>query len=361
MVNTVPTERNGITNVIFNLISALKRNNIEIGYVAINNPDKNRRDVLEQMGAKLYVVPRKIYSPLSYVRTLSDISKKYDIVHAHGNSATLTLEMTAAKIGGVPVRIAHSHNTSCSMKIIDRLLRPIFYKLCNMRLACSNEAGKWLFRTRNFYVVNNGIDTTKFKFNEARRNQIRNKLNLQNYAVIGHVGNFDNAKNHPFIFEIFKELLSLNQNVRLLLLGDGAKREEYSKMVSDLKLSEHVLFMGSVDNPYDYMSAMDVILMPSLFEGLPLTLVEEQANGLRCIVSDAITKEVDLSGNVRFLSLQLSGRHWAEYINRELETPVDRSISSKNAISSIDNAEYSIDILADKLMRLYIEKLSYTS
>lgn len=357
MVNTVPTERNGITNVIFNLVAAMDRNKIDIGYVAINNPEESIQKFLKELGVKLYIVPRKISSSIQYIKRLANISKGYDIVHVHGNSATMTLEMIAAKLGHVPVRIAHSHSSSCIMKSIDKLSRPIFYILCNGQLACGKKAGEWLYGNRDYVVINNGIDTEKFRFDINIRTEIKERLNLIDDIVIGHVGNFDPVKNHPFVFDVFKELLSINNKARLMLVGGGSKFNKYTKLTKDLGIYDKVIFTGNVSNPNDYMSAMDLIIMPSIFEGFPLTLVEEQANGLRCIVSEAITKEVNISGNVHFLSLNQSANEWAQYINNILSKNIDRVSLSNEAISSINSSEYSIKIIADRLLQYYIDKL----
>lgn len=357
MVNTVPTERNGITNVIINLISAMNQNKIEIGYVAINNPEQSIKNDFKKLGIKLYILPRKISSPFRYIRQFAGVAKTYDVIHVHGNSATMSLEMIAAKLGHVPLRIAHSHSSSCVMKSIDKLFRPIFYKLCNGRLACGKKAGEWLYRNRDYIVINNGIDTEKFRYNENNRAEIRERLNIKDNIVIGHVGNFDPVKNHPFIFDVFKELLSLNNKARLMLVGGGSKFDEYTQLTKDLNIYDKVIFTGNVSNPNDYMSAMDLIIMPSIFEGFPLTLVEEQANGLRCIVSDAITNEVNISGNVHFLSLNKSTNEWAHYINNVLTTTYDRISLSNEAISSINSSEYSIKVIADRLLQYYFDKL----
>lgn len=358
MVNTVPTERNGITNVILNLISALDNNKIEIGYVAINNPEDSIQKFLKDLDVRLYIVPRRISSSIQYIKRLAIITKEYDIIHVHGNSATMSLEMIAAKLGRVPLRISHAHNSSCVMKSIDKFFRPLFYKLCNGCLACSKKAGDWLYGDKDYIVINNGIDIEKFRFNEQKRAEIRSQLYLNdNIIVIGNVANFDYAKNHPFIFEIFKELLSLNNKARLMLVGGGSKFDEYTQLTKDLGIYDKVIFTGNVSNPNDYMSAMDLIIMPSIFEGFPLTLVEEQANGLHCIVSDAITNEVNISGNVHFLSLNQSANEWAQYINNILSKNIDRVSLSNEAISSINSSEYSIKVIADRLLQYYIDKL----
>lgn len=361
MINTVPTERNGITNVIINILTAIDRSKIEIGYVAINIPDESIQQVLKNLDVKLYILSRKISSSIPYIYRLASILNKYDIVHVHGNSATMSLEMIAAKLGHVPLRVSHLHSSSCSMKLIDRLFRPIFYSLCNVRFACSKKAGDWMYRNRDFILVNNGIDTEKFRYDENDRKQIREQLKIKDNIVIGHVGNFDYAKNHPFIFEVFKELHSLNTKFRLMLVGGGDKYEEYILLTKELGIYDKVIFTGNVNNPNKFMSSMDLIIMPSLFEGFPLTLLEEQANGLSCIVSDVITKEVNISGNVHFLSLSQPAKQWASYINNELSISNDRISLSNESISSINSSGYSINILANKLLQYYIAKLSEIS
>ena len=193
MVNTVPTERNGITGVVFNFIGAFPKGAVELGYVTINEPDESFRIKLGIVGARLYVVPREIRHPLRYVRNLANAARGYDAIHAHGDSATLVLEMLAAKMAGVPLRIAHSHSSNCSMHLIHRIMWPLFQTLCNSRLSCSDKAGIWLFGKRDFTVINNGIDTARFSFNAENRKDIREMIEVTG-PIVGHVGNFDYAK-----------------------------------------------------------------------------------------------------------------------------------------------------------------------
>lgn len=357
-VCTVPTDKSGIPNVIFNLLDRLDSRKYNIGYVAINEPSDLYREKLDKKNAKLFIIPRKIKNPLKYIYQLSKVATNYDIIHIHGNSATMVLEMIAAKIAGVKVRIAHSHNTTCNMKIIDKLARPFFYSLCNGRLACGIEAGRWLFQKRNFQVINNGIDVEKFRFNGNTRTIVRTKNGIEdNDYVIGHIGNFVEQKNHSFLIDIFNKLTEIRSNTKLLLLGDGPLKVSIQSKVNDLGLSKQVIFAGSVDHPEEYMNAMDMVVMPSLFEGLPLTLVEEQANGLSIIASDTITPDANITGNVHFLSLSENVSSWVKSIQKILNKSLHYKASSDRAIDQIKKAKYDIDSSVETLERYYDNKL----
>lgn len=358
IVNTVPTERNGITNVILNLFKYFDLKDCSIDFVTINNPEPSIIKIVESRGGKVFTIPRKIKNPFKYIRQLSRLAKGYDVMHVHGNSATMILEMIAAKIADVKLRIAHSHNTSCSMHIMDNLSRPLFYALCNGRLACGKEAGKWLFRNRNFLVINNGIDTEKFRFNQKIRDSIRKNLGWNNYKIIANVANFVEAKNHEFLISVFANLCNIRSDVRLLLLGDGPLIDNAKKLADELGLVNNIHFAGAVPNVNEYLSAIDLIIMPSKFEGFPLTLVEEQANGLKAIVSDRVTKDADMTGLLSLIPLNKGTKYWAENILKILDNGIERNAScSSRSIDMIKKAGYDIHSSAQKLKNYYISKL----
>lgn len=354
IVNTNSTKRDGITNVIFNLLENIDRHGINFGYVSINSPSKEFVERLDALNCKLYVVPRKIRDIIEYIKCLSVLAREYDVIHVHGNSATLTIELFAAKLAGVKYRIAHSHNTKCKMVFADKLLRPLFYKLCNGRLACGKEAGRWLYGNRNFEIIKNGVNTSKFRFDIEKRNAIRNSKGWQDKIVIGHVGNFVEAKNHRFILDVIKSAIFKNDNIRLVCVGSGRLMESSKEYAESLNLNGYIYFTGSVNNPEDYMSVMDLILMPSTHEGLPLTLVEEQSNGLQCLVSDVITSEANLTGGLHFLSLNDPIEKWGDKL-LELVTPKvdDRTMISDRNIEQIKEKGYDISTEAKKLSDFY--------
>ena len=362
-VCTVPTDKSGIPNVIFNLLSHLPTGSVKLGYVSINDPSEYHREVLKSIGAELYVIPRKMSHPIRYIMKLARVSRNYDIIHIHGNSATMVLEMIAAKLGGVRTRIAHAHSTKCTQKIIDRLARPIFYALCNGRMACGVEAGKWLFGNRDFKIVKNGINVDKFRFSLEKRVTIRKRLDLSeetdplsgnNITIIGHIGNFVEAKNHHYLIKIFDEYHKSHPDSKLLLLGAGPLMNGVKDTVNNLGLNDSVIFAGSVDNPQDYMNAMDVIAMPSLYEGFPLTLIEEQANGLPIVAADTITSDANISGNISYCSISEEClESWKKMLEDGLGSKMSRNERSKMAIIQIRKNGYDMSSVAIALLEYY--------
>ena len=271
MINTVPMERNGITNVICNIIENIDHGDIIIDCVAINSPDSRYKNLLEIYGGEIYVIPNRLSKPHIYVKKLAELIRqnKYDAVHAHGNSHTLALEMMAAKMAGCPFRIAHSHNTTCKYKFVDKIMTPLFELLCTDRIACGIEAGKWLFGKKEFWVLNNGIDIEKFRFNHEARESIRRNYHIDDDTLlIGHVGEFNDFKNQEFLVSIFAEIIK-KRKACLLLVGIGPRQEIIRNKVNELEINKNVIFVGVVDNVNDYLSAIDIIVMPSLHEGLP--------------------------------------------------------------------------------------------
>lgn len=352
VINTVPTDKNGITNVIFNYLKAMG-NDVAFDYVAINNPDAFYVNFLEEKGATLYSLKRK--NVLRYIWSLCKIIKqnKYDAIHVHGNSHTVVLELLAAKLAGCKVRIIHAHSTGCNSVALHKLLAGLFDSLCTDCLACGEEAGKFMFGNKPFKIINNGVDVEKFSFNNKAREAFRVKLALtETDILIGHVGYFMPVKNQSFLVDVFAELAKRDSRYHLVLIGDGAMRTEIEQKVAYLGLTNKVTFTGNIDNVSEYLNAIDIVIMPSLYEGLPLTLVEQQANGLQCIVSDTITEEVDKTGNLCFVSLNASISEWVQSIEN-CNCKQGREQRSKKAVNDIAKEGYSIQTEAKLLVGFY--------
>lgn len=353
MSSTTPVMKDGITNVMLNLFDNIDKDIFHIDFITINEPENSISKRIISNGSKITVVKRSIRHPFRFIKEYSDACRGYNIVHVHGNSATMFLELIAAKLAGVKIRIAHSHNTYCRYKIVDKLFRIPFLLTCNVRVACGQAAGEWLFGKKKFSIINNGIACEKFKFNKEIRDNIRGQLGFVDNKVIGHVGNFLPAKNHIFLINMFADLCKLDSSYRLLLLGNGELFEAINKYVQENRLSEYVIFAGSVDNVNDYLNAMDVVCMPSINEGLPLTLIEEQANGLTCIVSENITRDVDLTGNVDFITIDNGSSKWIEHIRRQFQETINRELYSQKAIERINIQSFNISLSVKKLQDIY--------
>lgn len=355
LINTVPTDKNGITNVIFNYTKMINKNGIVFDYVSINNLKEVYENEIKHNGGVTYILHRNHI--LTYVFELSRIIKKnkYDIIHIHGNSHTLILELLASKVGGCKVRIVHAHSTKCLSVILHKALQYPFNLLCTHRVACSKEAGRFMYGNFPFTIVNNGIDVQKYVFSLSKRFFIRSLFDIKDDEILlGHVGYFLGIKNQKFIVEILKHLNENGGRYKLILIGDGELRPAVEQLAKDLGVDNKVFFTGNVDNVSDYLNAIDIVVMPSLFEGLPLTLVEQQANGLSCIVSDSITRDADKTGNLIFLALKDGANKWAEVI-KNINQKEDRIEKSFKAIKSIKKAGYSIHEEAKKLVYYYEE------
>ena len=325
-------------------------------YLSINEPEISYREEIERLGGKMFVLPRLDMSVVSYWNALMMLIKRngYDAVHVHGNSHTVVLELSAARLAGCKVRIVHSHNTTCLNPLLHKILFPVFNLLYTHALACGEEAGNWMFGSRTYMVINNGVDTQKFSFDIEKRKSIRHHLCVSDREIlIGNVGHFFGmVKNQSFVVNVFNELLKKSDRYKLCLVGDGPQRKDIEQQVGENGLLEKVIFTGNINNVDEYLSAIDLILMPSLYEGLPLTLVEQQANGLQCFVSDTITREADKTGSLTFISLEKNAETWAKIILSTKDS-LTRAERSKAAIESIKIAGYDIKSQAKVLEGFY--------
>ena len=242
------------------------------------------------------------------------------------NTCTLTNidYLVYAKKYGIKKRIIHAHNSGNETS----KLRGIFHYLNKTRLSqyatdywsCSMAASEYFYNENiinspKHHIINNAIQTKDYAFNEAVRNEIRKEYKLEDKYVIGHVGRFQYQKNHEFLVDVFNEYLKLDNNVVLMLIGQGEGEEAIRQKVADLGMTENVMFMGVRSDVNKLLQAMDIFVLPSHFEGLPLVLVEAQTAGLPCYASkDVITKESDVTGNIEFISLDDGDKKWAQII-----------------------------------------------
>ena len=226
-----------------------------------------------------------------------------------------------AKKAGVPIRIIHSHNSensrklNCVHKFLEKYNKKNLDKYATHFLACSKNSGEWMFGKHRVYkIINNAIETAKFEYNTANRLKIRKELHIDNEYVIGMVGRLEIEKNHLYALRVFEKIQEQKKQSYLIIVGDGTLRTEIENKINNSGISGSIKMLGRREDVYKIMSAFDCFLMPSTFEGFPFVLVEAQAAGLPCVVSDTISKEVDISGNVHFVSLDSSPDEWAQQI-----------------------------------------------
>lgn len=350
MVNTVDYIIGGISTVIMNYYEKLDREKYQMDFVITQNIVPKYQKIMENGGAITYNLQRN-RNPLLYFVQLMRIIRQnhYDVVHVHGNSCTMAVDMAAAKLAGCRRIIAHSHNSTCSHLKMHKLLRPLFEWSCHERLACSEVAGEWLFHKKKFTILENALDLTKYHYNERIRYFLRSQMGVaETDLVIGHVGIFNTQKNHRFLIEIMRYFVeNVNKQVHLFLVGEGGLRSEIEQLVNMYGLSKYVTFFGNTDDIPGVMSAMDVFLFPSLHEGLGIVMIEAQLMGLPCVASSVVPKDVEISDNCVFLPLDAPYSEWAN----QLVQIGKCNRMQKSQIKRIDR--FDLQIQVKKLEEIY--------
>lgn len=344
---------NGITSVIMNYYRNIDRDKIQFDFIIGEKINEDIAKEIKSFGGKIYKLPSRKKQTLKYLLELRKIIRinGYKIVHAHGNSGTLFLDIHLAKKMGVPVRIAHSHNSTCKHKFIHKILKNKLNKETTHPIACSKLAGDWLFN-KEYTIINNGVDIQKFKFNNEIRKEYRDKLNLSNNFVIGHIGHFSYQKNHEYLLEIFKEVYNMNSNARLLLIGDGILRSSIEEKIKNLKLEKVVVLLGKRNDTDKLIQAMDLFVFPSRFEGLPVVLIETQVAGLKSIVSDNITKECKITDKIKYLSLEDDVNVWKNEVLK-----CNKVYNREDIIDLMDNSQFNIKNEVKKLEDMYLKNI----
>ncbi len=351
-------KREGISTVIFDYFCRFDRNLFEL-HIAVDG-DYNSDLVNEFMAAGILAdyLPSRKKELKNYSIELLKLLKRerFDAIYANGSSALMCIELVTAFLVGCKVRIVHSHNTTNDHKLIDKILRPFFYLLCTDAFACGEEAGRFLFGKHEFTIIKNGRDILKYKYNEKIREQTRQLLHIDNDCLlIGHVGNFNYKKNQKFILEIFSEILKINPNTKLFLMGTGDQLEEMKILAKELEISNHVVFTGSISNVDQMLQAMDIMVLPSIHEGLPLAVVEWQIAALPCLLSENVTTEVAFCDLVHFMSLNNKPKEWAReilklpIINRKEKAEITQELAKKSGFDINENAVFMQQYLVERI------------
>ena len=268
------------------------------------------------------------------VRNYYDIARivrenHYDIVHRHTGSAFGYFDLRAARHGGAKHLILHSHNNQAGNQIL-HILSNIFLKIPCEQFACSREAGEWLFGpNQDFKIINNAIACDKFCFHPEERIRIRRELQLEDKLVIGHVGRFEDQKNHLRMLKMFKAVINKCPNSVLVLVGIGSLQNQCIQLANDLGIIDQVLFLGARTDVSELMQGFDLFCLPSLYEGFPFVLVEAQASGLVCIASTNVPTECNVTGNVHFVDLEKTDLEWADNILNYCNAVSDRGKYAK--------------------------------
>ena len=343
----------GISTVILNYCKALKSQKYDFSII-VGDPvaEENRKECSENGICLVELPSRHKKSVQHYYRlwkTLRD--NQYDIVHVHGSSSMMAIELTIAKFAGGKIRFAHSHNSMCPNMKLQKLLNPYFKKIYTKSLACGKLAGDWLFGENQFEILPNGFRTEQFVFEPEKRCGVRKQLNIEGKFVIGHIGRFNEQKNQLYLIQIFEEIVKQREDAVLLLVGTGPDFEKTKSVVEKSKYRKNIILYGVTEKTSELYAAMDVFVLPSRHEGLPVVLLEAQISGLPCIVSDKVTREVDF-GEIEWLSIDEKPEKWANVVMKtEIKPEEYRKQYRKNHISIIE--KYDIVHTAKQLDEIY--------
>lgn len=348
--------RGGLETMLMNYYRNINRSLIQFDFLEHRNEKSDYDDEIEQLGGRVYRIGTLNPFSIKYrkqIKIFFDMHPEYRIVHCHLDCMS-SLPLSYAKKAGIPVRIAHSHSSSQDKNL--KYLLKLFYKRkipkeSNYLFACGNKAGSWMYGGQRFTIINNAIDSKLFLYDKKVRDLIRKKMNIEKKFVIGHVGRFNEPKNHLFIIDIFNELVSINKNAHLVLVGEGILKEKVAHKVKTLGLSDRVTFYGKSDCVNQILQAFDIFLFPSLYEGLPVTMIEAQSSGLKCFISDKVPSECIISDNVETLKLEDSAKKWAENINK-----YSSGYERKDMMRIVCNHGFDIQNNVKKLEGFYINE-----
>lgn len=315
------------------------------------------KEVVE-LGGRIFRVPLRTKHPIKTFKAIYDVVKQNHYTHILKLCDTPIglYDLLAAKMGGAKVLCVRSCNAGSSTSklgaMVNDFLRPFFNYMADVKLAPSRLAAEFTFgkaevEAGKVNFIHNGVDLNVYKYDEENRRKVRREFGIADeQLVIGHIGRFNQQKNHKFLIEVFSEVLKQKPNALLMLVGDGEKKNEIKEQIKSLGIEESVIFTGIRSDVPALLSAMDVFVFPSFYEGMPNTVIEAQATGLPCVIADTITEEAGITECVRYKALTTSAKEWA-YIAVSL---LENSRICYNA--KVKHVGYDIDSCVKQFMKL---------
>lgn len=354
----------GIETFVVNMYKAIDRTRVQFDFVSYFPPSKEEfyDTTVKSLGGKIYKLGYfqrgKIIPNLKTRLNLYHCIKQngYQLVHIHASSGVSILDAIIAKLAGAKEIAVHSHNSNINQKarygkivyLLTKIAQHLWPLCCTDFFACSETAGKWLFsKSTKFSIVCNGVDKEKFSPNKVAAIEWKKAHDIQDNAlVIGQVASFTAAKNHTFSLEVFSLVKKNNGNAIMVFIGDGPLRKKIELQVGRLHLEDSVIFTGVTDKVSDWMNACDVLILPSLYEGLPVTCVEAQYAGTPIFVSDRVTREVEVSNEIFFFSIDEGADKWAEELIH---------VPKKYYKTNIQNTKFDIGQVSRSMLDKYVE------
>lgn len=353
----------GISTMILNYYRHINRQAVHFDFVSADQEQGYNGKELEKLGSKFYYIEKKSNGLWKHMKALNKLMKEeqFDAVHVHSNH-TSYVALIVAWTNHIKIRFAHGHNAVKNKlpfrESLSRRIGIILIKLfATKRLACSKDAaiytfGKHSLGEKTLEILPNAIDVEKFRFNSKKRVQYRNEFGIKNEDfVVGCVGRMSTEKNHIFLVEMMPSLLKKIPNVCLMLVGDGDEKKQLEQRAKELNIEKNVVFTGSRSDVADLLSSMDVFVLPSIYEGFPIAAIEALANGLPVILSDTITRELDFTDSVSYISLKDSCEDWTDLIcaKRKNGHLLEQS-------ETVIEQGYDIHFTTQQLVRFYLEK-----
>lgn len=356
-------DRGGAENMIMSVYRNIDRGKIQFDFILHLNRKSDFDDEAKSLGAKIFYAPQyNGKNHFEYKKWWNDFFKahpEYKLLHSHIRSTASIYTAIAHKYG--VKTIVHSHSTMTAgngiSAMVKNLMQANITKNADECLACSKLAGDWLFKNHKYKLYPNSIDAKKFVYDKEKNEKIRKQYNIGNSFVIGHVGRYHKIKNQTFLMEIFAEILKEKPDSYLIFVGEkigseGMGKSELVDYAKNLGIFDRCIFAGNVPNVDEYLSAFDVFVFPSLYEGLPVTLIEAQASGVHCFVSDTVSHESKITDNITFVSLEKGASQWAKEI-----LSFDYS-NRKNCYKDIYDAGYDIEAGVKNITEIYMSLLN---
>lgn len=348
--------RGGIETMLMNFYRNIDRDKIQFDFAVHGSGIGEYEPEIRALGGRIYHVRSKSESFLGNLADLTRVVKEnhYNIVEVHQDAMSM-FALRCAKKGGASVRIAHAHSTSMPPSRLGKIVYPYALKrtlrYTTDKFSCSRKSAEYLFQgnVAGTHYIYNGIETERFRFSESAREKIRQMYELGDAFVLGQVGNFLHPKNQLFTLEVFRELLKMNPQARLVFCGAGKDMEACRQRASDLGILQAIVFAGNVDNVHEMLSAFDALILPSFYEGFPVSVIEGQCSGLSCFVSDTITQETKITDRIHYCSLKAAPRVWAQEILGVPDT--DRHAYA----DQVKQAGFDIGSVIHKLQEFYLE------
>lgn len=345
----------GAESFIMNMYRNIDRAKVQFDFL-LRSDENIYKEELAEMGSRVYITAS---FPRHFIQNALQTSKffqehHYDIIHVHANALLYTYALSCAERNGVKCRIIHSHNSAMAhMQLlpIHNANKRRIQKLATDFFACSDAAGKWMFHG-DYSLVHNAIDLSAFAYSTQKRARVREKLGIkEDELAIGHVGRFTEQKNHDFLIEVFHKVLQSEENAKLVLLGEGPLKHAMEQKADALKIADRVLFLGARKDVAEIMNAFDIFVFPSIYEGLPVVLLEAQANGLSIICADTISDQAFFDCAVLKLPLTLDAKSWADYV-------INVNTGRMQLTDSLQAVGYDIKAEAQKLQSFYLSKVN---